>query len=131
MGRMIDILRTADRRTEPDRTPDLELDALADAEPIEETPTPEVALDAADPAEDDATVPFIEVGGPREPGLRLISPPSPRFGGEGPGVRGLLPLEDLPSPPGDPLRGYPAPQSGERGEEPALFTIRFQPVHAA
>ena len=44
------------------------------------------------PLEDDDDVPFIEVGGPREPSLRLVPAtplPSPGFAGEGPGVRGL------------------------------------------
>jgi hypothetical protein len=131
MGRMSDILRTADRRPAPDDTA-----APTPAEPA----TNSADLDDADdettihdtevepgtpPIEDDDDVPFIEVGGPREPALRLIPSPAPT-NDDGPNERpGSLGKTLLLGP-------NPAARTGTTGQDPpGLFTIRFQPVHAA
>ncbi len=104
MGRMADILKSAERRP-----------AGGAALPASAVPTPSPAPPWA---ESDETVPFIEIGGPREPALRLI--PSP----------------PLPPPEPSPAAGEPEPepdgQPGGGGDDgsgpPGLFTIRFQPV---
>jgi Mrp family chromosome partitioning ATPase len=58
--------------------------------------------------EEDPTIPFIEVGGPSEPGIRLLVPPA-----------------EPASPPRAAVRP-PEPEA----LPPELFTVRFQPVHA-
>src|SRR5688572_32087667 len=110
MGRMADILRKADR---------------SPGEPPEPTPKlvapPDPAPDADTEADADPEVPFIEVGGPRQPPvLRLLPgppsrPPQPPPPDGGRGGNG---------PPGDSGSHNPPPP-------PGLFTIRFQPVHPA
>jgi Mrp family chromosome partitioning ATPase len=139
MGRMIDILRTADRRPVAESPPTpVELDEREDvAEPV----AAQSITISEPPLEDDDDVPFIEVGGGREPSLRIVpaSLPSPGFVGEGPGVRERLEFPHPPAP--SPIRAEgeqqprpsppaPLPQSRERGEL-QLLTICFQAVHAA
>ena len=137
MGRMIDILRTADRRpAAPDAVP-----IRKPSEPIEaaESESEEMSIPITnttpitEPAlEDHDDVPFIEVGGPREPTLRLVPAPlaSPVKSGEEIGMKGMGPIgligpiASLPSPP-------PQSQDIVKKEPPTLFTIRFQPVRAA
>jgi Mrp family chromosome partitioning ATPase len=147
MGRMIDMMRGAERRPNVIPTP-----AAAAPEVEDEGPVAIVVAEdrpiTAPPLEDDDAVPFIEVGGPRgEPNLRIVPAPaiaherklevhpSPAQAGPGtreaggPGARAaVLPLEPTAA-----LAPVPSPASRERGESqtPALFTIRFQPVHAA
>jgi Mrp family chromosome partitioning ATPase len=135
MGRMIDILRNADRRPNGDTHLAEEPLELAEAEE-----TAAIPITASDPVEepplvDDDTVPFIEVGGPRELGLRIV------------GGNDLSP--SATEPPANPGRqaghvarthgltagirpdmGRPVPM-GSSAPAPALFTIRFQPIHAA
>jgi Mrp family chromosome partitioning ATPase len=136
MGRMIDILRTADRRPGADAPIDDEPVDAAEPETVDDVAV--VALTPEPPLEDDATVPFIEVGGPREPTLRLV--PAPTSNADLPGAlaQNLTPRppsrsgkgeNSLESSPPFPLReGGP----GGLGASPSnLFTIRFQPVHAA
>jgi Mrp family chromosome partitioning ATPase len=98
---MADILRSAERAT------------LARPESLATRPTP----DADPPDVESGEVPFIEVGGPREPVLRLLPGPPPRPTPPPP-----------PSEPGD----EPPEDSGSDGPPPppGLFTIRFQPVRA-
>jgi Mrp family chromosome partitioning ATPase len=161
MGRMIDILRTADHRP-----------AAVDAVPMHTTPAeigsqesgirsqksedrllariaepPTVPLEPP-VLEDHDDVPFIEVGGPREPTLRLVPAPDERnvtpqpLSPQGKGKdeeKNLTPLppsrhgkgeEDAESSP-----PFPVGKVGTEGvlscsSAPALFTIRFEPVHA-
>jgi Mrp family chromosome partitioning ATPase len=140
MGRMMDILRTADRRpaahaldAEPSggkkESDENELESVVPSESNLHTAEP--------PLEDDDDVPFIEVGGKREPTLRLVPAPAatltiagvekdqtprlPSLKGKGEEVVGT-------SPP-FPLRQ--ARPAGPESSTPALLTIRFQPVHAA
>jgi Mrp family chromosome partitioning ATPase len=136
MGRMIDIMRKADRRSVAELAP-----AAKPVETIREQesgnrdqesegrpplPTAEHSLLTSDvPAlEDDNDVPYIEVGGPREPSLRLV-PAAENLEdrgqrtedrGQGPAT---LPLSTVVCPP------------TSTTEPLTLFTIRFQPVHAA
>src|SRR4051794_27997035 len=108
MGRMIDILRTADRRPGADAPPAAEPLAStvdeADDEPA--IPDTEIESEFGPPIEDDNDVPFIEVGGGREPTLRLVAaPPAPAIVEAGPEVRVFPPVEQPPSTP------IPLPQS--------------------
>jgi Mrp family chromosome partitioning ATPase len=120
MGRMIDILRNADRRPvaeiarpeEPIDTADAELDKVPVAA-AKLAPVVEPAL------EDDDDVPFIEVGGPREPSLRLVPAAETAEDREKEPRAATLPLPPVLCP---------LPSSEETL---TLFTIRFQPVHAA
>jgi Mrp family chromosome partitioning ATPase len=122
MGRMIDILRTADRRPVAEIVPTDEPNESRH----DEVPTPIAKLaPIAEPAlEDDDGVPFIEVGGPRETSLRLVPAAEPTEDRgqrtEDKGQRAeTLPLSSVLGPlssTDDPL---------------TLFTIRFHPVHAA
>jgi Mrp family chromosome partitioning ATPase len=129
MGRMIDILRTADRRPAADPQPAVQPPDHDDIDEVDDEPSipdTEIESDLGPPIEDDNDVPFIEVGAGREPNLRIMAPPSPGFAGEAPEVRVFVgPESPEPSP------AIPLPLSRERGDEPSLFTIRFQPVHAA
>jgi Mrp family chromosome partitioning ATPase len=132
MGRMIDILRRTDRR--PSTT------APASEKPVEGNNHPAAVAEptapmreaqpVAPPLEDDDDVPFIEVGGPREPALRLVPAPrpSPGIAVEESGVR-VLGFGKQATAPSFP----PPPPSRERPEEPraALLSIQFRPVHAA
>jgi Mrp family chromosome partitioning ATPase len=128
MGRMIDILRTADRRPAANAPT---IAGPAEQETALEEQEPELPAEAgpltpdSPPLEDDDEVPFIEVGGKREPALRLIPPPSPLWG-EGRGEGSESVAKTLP------LTPYASPQREEGGKQsPALLTIRFLPVHAA
>jgi Mrp family chromosome partitioning ATPase len=124
---MIDILRTADRRPGPEPTPaDEPAEAIEPAGPEPDEEVSAVAPDAEPepPIEDDDEVPFIEVGGPREPALRLVPAPQPALAVAGvcdPGPASQGPATE------DPVRPLLRPTE----ESPGLFTIRFQPVHAA
>jgi Mrp family chromosome partitioning ATPase len=131
MGRMIDILRTADRRpaallapaaepAEPIPRPEpMARDEVSDARSAAPAPNPNLMNPDAPALEDDNDVPFIEVGGPREPALRLVAAPEQK----NLGPMGLL----------GPITPAPRPQFTPREEKDplTLFTIRFQPVHAA
>jgi hypothetical protein len=126
MGRMIDVLRTADRRPEPtaavESVTTAEIDD-ADDEPI----VADTELDTP-PLEDDNDVPFIEVGGPREPALRIVPAPQPVLSVAGvcdPGIA-VGPVSQRPAT-DDIVRPILRPAEAP----PPLFTIRFQPVHAA
>jgi Mrp family chromosome partitioning ATPase len=114
MGRMMDIMRSADRRPIAAAAP-VESDEAEDDLPpavAEDRPITEPAL------EDDNNVPFIEVGGKREPTLRLV--PAPEQKETGPiGLIGPVPAAPAPLTHKDEIK------------PPTLFTIRFQPVHAA
>src|SRR6266481_5016146 len=112
MGRMIDILRTADRR--PVAAISLQESGVRDQEP--EAPpsllTPEPCLLSPDSPEleDDNEVPFIEVGGPREPSLRIVPAPA-----EGPGLKEIGPIGLI-----GPIPSIPHPQNREREENDPL-----------
>lgn len=113
MGRMIDILRNAERRPEAQgaKAPDHESPTVGTelAEGIGGSAPLGSDLPIFD--EDDPTVPFIEVGAGREPTQRLLPPPpaKPRI------VEPPAPLAVAPF------------QSAALG----LISIRFQPVHPA
>src|SRR5437762_13316734 len=113
MGRMIDILRTADRRPAADVPPVDEPAEPTEPEVDDEVPAAasEITPDPEPPIEDDDDVPYIEVGGPREPALRLIPPPAPPWG-EGRGEEPATGAKTLP------LTPNPAPAWGEGGDEP-------------
>ena len=130
MGRMIDILRSADRR--PAAGP--VADRPAPAEPELKLTAPmvvELPALAEPPIEDDDTVPFIEVGGSPERTLRLVSAPPD-----------AIQSIHLPPPPTSPrgirepeaISSMPVREAGPGGlssSAPNLFTIRFQPIQAA
>lgn len=102
MGRMADLLRQSERaRSEPEPAPATATVAVASAAVVAERD-----LDADD--ESDSTIPFIEVGAPREPGIRLMNPAAEPM--TQPIVAARPRTAELPTP--------------------GLFTIRFQPVHA-
>jgi Mrp family chromosome partitioning ATPase len=128
---MIDILRSGDRRPSAN--------APVASEPTETETKSQAAQQRSsnDPHQDtvgpllgdDDDVPFIEVGGPREPALRLV--PAPLFSagvaGDASGAR-VLGFGKQPTAASTPT---PLPETRESGEKSALLTIRFQPVHAA
>jgi Mrp family chromosome partitioning ATPase len=125
MGRMIDILRSPDRRPTAS-TSASETAPVVEKETIAAVDEPHVTTHGAEtaaPMEDDDDVPFIEVGGPREPSLRLIPSPSPGRG-ESRGEAAERKPKVLP------LTPDPSPQRAE-GRRGSLLTIRFHPVHAA
>ncbi len=125
MGRMIDILRNADRRPVAEISRVNQPISAADAR-SEEAPLAAAKLaPIAEPAlEDHDDVPFIEVGGPREPSLRLVP------AAEAAEDIGQKTEDNSPSPETLPLP--PALCPLPLGEDTlTLFTIRFQPVHAA
>jgi Mrp family chromosome partitioning ATPase len=142
MGRMIDIMRSADRRSGGGPEPEVrnqesgfrsqdsgvrsrKSEVRDDEREVDEGAAEEPNLSLTSqwpPIEDDDDVPFIEVGGPREPNLRLVAAPTPEkiltprppsSEGKGEEIQKLLP---------------PFPSAERR---PTLFTIRFQPIHAA
>jgi Mrp family chromosome partitioning ATPase len=98
---MADILRSAER----------ELAARPEPAPVKAVP-----VDAPLDADTDPTVPFIEVGGPKEPVLRLLPGP---------------PSRPKPPLPPDPDDGRPEESDSDTPPPPpGLFTIRFQPLRA-
>src|SRR4051794_11007330 len=102
MGRMADILRSAEREVA--------------ARPLAAAPTVNVADTSVDASDDD--VPFIEVGAPPGRVLRLLpGPPPPR-------------PAPPPMPASDDDEPEETNADGTQPPTPGLFTIRFQPVHA-
>src|SRR4051812_41940917 len=78
MGRMIDILRTADRRPAAEPTADSHATAEVEIDDVDDdaaVPDTEIESDLGPPIEDDNDVPYIEVGGGRETNLRLVPAP--------------------------------------------------------
>lgn len=113
MGRMIDILRNAERRPETQSVKALDHESATIgtelAQGVDETASLKTDLPIFD--EDDPTVPFIEVGAGREPTQRLLPP---------------LPTKPRIVEPAAPIAVAPSPPAAL-----GLISIRFQPVHPA